>query len=371
MKLLIIAGPYEADRIRKAAVAAGFETVAVEPGESLSGWITATRPELVVMAPQMVHPDPATALAKVRQVPRGRVPIFLVGDAADEARMGSLAEGFFVRPVSAEALLERARTILAAAPEGSGPRRPRTVEGLGPAGSDGEAAPSETTLMGVGGTFAPPPRPAVSALAPAARTGVPGPGRPPSGLRPLISAPAPSAATLVGTARPAGDASLLLAQLGAGIDAIFEAELGQVLATVPKPAGEPLPSTASPSWESEAVAELRREDTAPGGDAVRSGPAVTDRRRRLIAQHELVEEGDYFEILGLPRDATGEDVRRAQAQLRAELDTTGDETLARELSREIETIAAAIDEAARVLGDDHLRGRYAAALGAPSETGRG
>ena len=42
MKLLIISGPYEADRLRKAAVSAGFEAVAVEPGESLSGWITAS-----------------------------------------------------------------------------------------------------------------------------------------------------------------------------------------------------------------------------------------------------------------------------------------------------------------------------------------
>ena len=50
------------------------------------------------MAPQMVHPDPAVALAKVRAVPRGRVPIFLVGDAADEARLRELADGFFVRP---------------------------------------------------------------------------------------------------------------------------------------------------------------------------------------------------------------------------------------------------------------------------------
>ena len=100
MKLLIIAGPYEADRIRKAALWAGFETVAVEPGESLSGWITASRPELIVMAPQIVHADPALALAKVRAVPRGRVPIFLVGDAADEARLRNLADGFFVRPIA-------------------------------------------------------------------------------------------------------------------------------------------------------------------------------------------------------------------------------------------------------------------------------
>jgi CheY-like chemotaxis protein len=149
MKLLIIAGPYEADRIRKAAVPAGFETVAVEPGESLSGWITATRPDLIVMAPQIVHADPATALAKVRAVPRGRVPIFLVGDAADEAALAGLADGFFLRPISAEALVQRAREVggsgsgphaaagAVAAPVGREPsqgsgRRARTSEGLGP-----------------------------------------------------------------------------------------------------------------------------------------------------------------------------------------------------------------------------------------------
>ena len=139
MKLLIIAGPYEADRIRKAALSAGFETVAVEPGESLSGWITASRPELIVMAPQIVHADPALALAKVRAVPRGRVPIFLVGDAADEARLRDLADGFFVRPIAPELLLERARAILT--PPLGEPRRrkdssldlERTEMGLGPA----------------------------------------------------------------------------------------------------------------------------------------------------------------------------------------------------------------------------------------------
>src|SRR5262245_58708726 len=134
MKLLIIAGPYEADRLRKAAVSAGFEAVAVEPGESLSGWITASRPELIVMAPQMVHTDPAQALSKVRAVPRGRVPIFFVGDAADESRMTGVADGFFVRPVSPNALLARAREVLTASREGGNGtrRRPKTADGLGP-----------------------------------------------------------------------------------------------------------------------------------------------------------------------------------------------------------------------------------------------
>src|SRR5882672_966377 len=113
MKLLIIAGPYEADRIRRAAVSAGFETVAVEPGESLSGWIAGSRPDLIVMAPQIVNPNPSVAVGKVRTASRGRVPIFLVGDAGDEARLRPLADGFFVRPVSPADLTAQARVARA------------------------------------------------------------------------------------------------------------------------------------------------------------------------------------------------------------------------------------------------------------------
>src|SRR5437764_13404552 len=151
MKLLIISGPYEADRLRKAAVSAGFEAVAVEPGESLSGWITASRPALIIMAPQMVHPDPTLALARVRSVPRGRVPIFLVGDAAEEPRMAGLADGFFIRPVAPDELLERARAVLAApGKDGSnGAARPRTGEGpAAPSGAVQEFAQGARTPRG-------------------------------------------------------------------------------------------------------------------------------------------------------------------------------------------------------------------------------
>src|SRR6185295_3662909 len=137
VKLLIIAGPYEADRIRRAAVAAHFETVAVEPGESLSGWISASRPDAIVMAPRMVNPDPAVALAKIRSVPRGRVPIFLVGDADDADRLRGLADGFFVRPIAPEDLIAEAHARLAhdagvVAAAGDG-------KGSGPQGSSGDA----------------------------------------------------------------------------------------------------------------------------------------------------------------------------------------------------------------------------------------
>jgi hypothetical protein len=121
MKLLIIAGPYEADRIRRAAVSAGFETVAIEPGESLSGWISATRPDLIVMAPQIVNADPHLALAKIRATPRGRVPIFFVGDAADEERFRGLADGFFVRPIAPADLIAQARALVVPGRDKSGP----------------------------------------------------------------------------------------------------------------------------------------------------------------------------------------------------------------------------------------------------------
>jgi hypothetical protein len=149
VKVLIIAGPYEADRLRRAAVSAGFETVAVEPGESLSGWISGSRPDLIVMAPKIVNPDPAVALAKVRAIPRGRVPIFLVGDVADEAQFKGLADGFFVRPVSAADLIGQARALLSAsgppATPKSGPHALKAPPNLKPLVAAGDAGPARAS----------------------------------------------------------------------------------------------------------------------------------------------------------------------------------------------------------------------------------
>src|SRR5215831_18582615 len=247
MKLLIIAGPYEADRIRKAAESAGFQAVAVEPGESLSGWITASRPDLIVMAPQIVNPDPAVALAKVRSVPRGRVPIFLVGDAADEARMRDLADGFFVRPIAPELLLERARAILA--PEEQRRRKnssldlERTEMGLGPMDERRRKNSSpdlERTEMGLGPTAhqAPPAANPTGAPAPVARPKSGGhPARPAGGtLKPLVAAALGGAP--VAPVRSAAEPGALLAELGAGIDALLDAELDAVLAGAPRPASK-------------------------------------------------------------------------------------------------------------------------------------
>jgi len=326
MKVLIIAGPYEADRIRKAAVSAGFEAVAVEPGESLSGWITASRPALIVMAPQMVHHDPAQALAKVRSVPRGRVPIFFIGDAADEPRMNGLADGFFIRPLSPDALIEQARVVLTAAAKDSangGRRRPRTSEGIGPASSSG----------------------VVAEFAQGGHTPKSGPHLNRSALRPLKANPASSAAKVsIGQRPPARDANALLSQLTAGIDELFDADLSDALAAAPR-------IVVAPEGE-------REFDDIPTDDR-RQRPSMADRRAALLERYALIEEGDYFQVLGVSRDASADEVRRAHDRIALELAPGAvDPVLAGELGAKLDALREVVGEAGRVLGDARLRSRY-------------
>jgi CheY-like chemotaxis protein len=324
MKLLIIAGPYEADRLRKAAVSAGFEAVAVEPGESLSGWITASRPALIVMAPQMVHADPAQALAKVRSVPRGRVPIFFVGDSADEPRMTGIADGFFVRPVSPDELLERARTVLSTAGKEGGngaARRPRTAEGVG-------AAPPTAAQEFARGSRTP--------------SGGPHLGRPAAGLKPLKARAVIGAPRVVPAPQPAGDATLLLAKLSAGIDDLFDADLSRALESAPRVATAP---------------EGEREfDDIPTDD--RRQRSAADRRAAVLARYALVQEGDYFEILGVARDASHAEVQLAHDRIARELSPAEiDPAVAAELGDKLDAMRDVVGEALRVLGDKNLRPR--------------
>jgi hypothetical protein len=378
MKLLIIAGPYEADRIRKAALSAGFETVAVEPGESLSGWITASRPELIVMAPQIVNPDPALALAKVRAVPRGRVPIFLVGDAADEARMRELADGFFVRPIAPELLLERARAILE--PEERRRRQnssldlEKTEMGLGPAGERRRKNTSpdlEQTEMGLGPTGQPPPLAPNPTGAPATaarpKSGV-HPARPAGAtLKPLVAAAL--GGTPVAPARAPADTGALLAELGSGIDALLDAELDAVLAGAAKPAGKsaipPGAQVATRVTQPEFAGETTKK-VEPALLAV-ARKSSENGRARVLARYAPVEEGDYFAVLDVARDAGAAELRRAHDQIVRETAPDAiDPDVAREMSAQIDAIRAVAAEALRVLSDESLRARYASHLPAAS-----
>lgn len=86
-------------------------------------------------------------------------------------------------------------------------------------------------------------------------------------------------------------------------------------------------------------------------------------RERVHARWQLVSEADYFALLGVRRDATAFEIRRAyQAARRDFAADCFPSDLRRELARELEDIASVLDEAFRVLRDDRLRLTYLANL---------
>jgi hypothetical protein len=359
VKLLIIADPYESDRLRRAAVRGGIEAVAVGQGESLSGWITATRPDLIVLEPQIVSADPNVALAKVRSVPRGRVPIFLVGAAATRSRMMDLADGFFVQPLDSDDLLARARVAIAgAAPRpgddmGSGPHAP-------PATMPQPGAPARTRTL----------KPLVAAREAEVPVQAPGEGdraevtahtgvRVPrktsqqwSTARPALPgvaldpAPVPTAASAPGGQVQAS----LFAALAANIDAEFDAAIRDVVREVDG-------LRHAQSTASDAVAKA-----APVPASGSSG-AIDPLGALIVARHRLVREGDYFEVLNVSRDAGPQDIEEAYQRLMTELSgQTSELGAGSALEAQLLETRIVATEAARLLMDDGLREQYRAHL---------
>jgi hypothetical protein len=86
-------------------------------------------------------------------------------------------------------------------------------------------------------------------------------------------------------------------------------------------------------------------------------------RTRIAARRALVDEGDYFALLGVGRAATSYDVRRAYTQLRDELDPARILTPATaDLRDDVDAILFVLDEAYEILADDLRRERYRRAL---------
>ena len=101
-------------------------------------------------------------------------------------------------------------------------------------------------------------------------------------------------------------------------------------------------------------ASARREPDRLDHEALRS---------RIAARRALVEEGDYFALLGVSRSATNYDVRRAYSELREELDPARILTPATaDLRDDVDAILFVIDEAFEILADDLRRERYRRAL---------
>jgi hypothetical protein len=113
------------------------------------------------------------------------------------------------------------------------------------------------------------------------------------------------------------------------------------------------------------LATARRTDT----EVPEESPALVGEtdlaidRARVRARWQLVSEADYFALLGVRRDATAFEIRRAYQAARRDFAADGfPSDLRVELARELDDIADVLDEAFRVLRDDRLRQTYLANL---------
>lgn len=86
-------------------------------------------------------------------------------------------------------------------------------------------------------------------------------------------------------------------------------------------------------------------------------------RARITARLQLVDEGDYFTLLGVSRQATGYEVKRAFLELRREFEPSRVLTpRTADLVDEVRKIVAVLEEAYEILKDNARRERYRRAI---------
>jgi hypothetical protein len=89
----------------------------------------------------------------------------------------------------------------------------------------------------------------------------------------------------------------------------------------------------------------------------------TAMRARILARKALVDEGDYFALLGISRAATAYDIRRAYGDLRRQFEPARALTAKNaDLRDTVDLIIDVLDEAYDVLRDERRRDRYRRAL---------
>ena len=144
--------------------------------------------------------------------------------------------------------------------------------------------------------------------------------------------------------------------------------------------GESLASSAEPDIASVVyalsllgVVDVVRAAFAPritrGGAPLSGQPPAIDAlddeaiRARVRGRMQLVEEGDYFAVLGVPRDATGYEVKRAFLELRRVFEPSRILTpRLSDLADDVRKIADVLDEAYEILRDSARRERYRRAI---------
>ncbi len=86
-------------------------------------------------------------------------------------------------------------------------------------------------------------------------------------------------------------------------------------------------------------------------------------RQRVRARLALVEDGDYFALLGIARSATGYEIRRAYLELRRAFEPGRVLTAATaDLSADVRLVAEVLDEAYDILREPQRRERYRRAI---------
>ncbi|HEY2515610.1 MAG TPA: DnaJ domain-containing protein, partial [Polyangiaceae bacterium] len=187
-------------------------------------------------------------------------------------------------------------------------------------------------------------------------------------------APKEAIARLGGEASRVADGANARLALECALGAVETAWLGKARG---KSIGEAMASAGDPDFAAVlyalvllGVCEAIRAVGAVSRPAAPSSPPVDPLdeeaiRARVRARMQLVDEGDYFAVLGVARDATSYEVKRAFLELRrtfepSKLLTAG---LA-DLSDDVRKIASVLDEAYEILKDSGRRERYRRAIDA-------
>jgi hypothetical protein len=85
---------------------------------------------------------------------------------------------------------------------------------------------------------------------------------------------------------------------------------------------------------------------------------------RILERLRLAREADYFELLGVARDASRSEIRQAYTELSATFaEHAVEEASRRRHARELRELRAALEEARDILADDAMRSAYLAHLG--------
>jgi hypothetical protein len=110
----------------------------------------------------------------------------------------------------------------------------------------------------------------------------------------------------------------------------------------------------------EALAPTRAEEPAHAGVDPLDEEAL---RQRVRARLSLVEDGDYFTLLGISHGATAYEIKRAYLELRRAFEPGRVLTAATaDLAADVRLVAEVLDEAYEILREPHRRERYRKAI---------